>query len=882
MNNPIYQYQVGGSLPQFSPTYVMRKADHELFNKLKSSEFCYVLNSRQMGKSSLLVRTVQRLTAEGVACATIDISDIGSKQISLEQWYGGVAYKLTSTFNLLDALEFMTWWQDRESISPVQRLGELIETVLLQQISQRIVIFIDEIDSVLSVNESLEDFFALIRSGYNKRSQNSHYDRLTFALLGVATPSDLISDRTRTPFNIGYAIDLSGFQINEIDPLLGGLTDIVPNPKEVLKQILYWTEGQPFLTQKLCQLVVQRGNTSPEFLPPSGKEAEWVERMIQTEIIHNWESQDEPIHLRTVRDRLLRNPQRAGRLLGCYQKLLKLEAIPTDDSTEQTELRLCGLVRVRDGKLIISNPIYAAIFNPDWVEKSLSDLRPYAEALAAWLQSNCQDTSRLLRGKALQDAGEWAKGKNLSDRDYQFLAASQEAELSEFRKDAEQTEFKIQQLYREKQLLEELTQEQNRREISDAQLQLYRDNLSQRLISLSGALIAIFSFLIGVFWVNKSIDKTHTKLHSIALLSQALITENKPELALIESLDAVQQLKAFIGINSATEFRVALGLHQAISALIQPDRLLHNHQALALEFIPNSQGLVTANPHTVTLWNRDRTLALNLPDIPGPVHRIAISPDGKIIAVATINHPLQFWTTTGEKLPLKIPYTSPLTDVSFSPKGEAIAIAEKNTVKIWRITDGKLLQTFTGHPDQVLSVMFSPNGKTLASASSDRRIFLRRTRESQLIQILEGHRDRIVTLRFSPDGQLLASASDDGSVRLWREKDGKLLSILQHSSPVTSLSFHPNSQILATGTTDGNVNLWNRDGSFLTPLRGHQQPITHVSWSPEGGELAATSDEGTAIIWNLQLEDLVRQGCQLLGDRSIPHPLTPTLLKRCF
>ncbi|AFY81547.1 AAA-like domain-containing protein [Oscillatoria acuminata] len=882
MKSSTYYYQIGGSLPEASPTYVMRKADNELYKKLKSSEFCYILNSRQMGKSSLLVRTVKRLSIEGVACATIDISDIGSKQISLEQWYGGVAYKLTSNFNLLDALEFMTWWQDRESISPVHRLGELIETVLLQQVSQRIVIFIDEIDSVLSVNESLEDFFALIRSCYNKRSQNPHYDRLTFALLGVATPSDLISDRTRTPFNIGHAIDLSGFQPNEVQPLVAGLADILTHPQEVLHQILHWTGGQPFLTQKLCQLVRETGKISPEFLPQLGNEAEWVERLIKTAIIHNWESRDEPAHLRTVRDRLLRNPQRASRLLGCYQKLLQFQAIPADDSPEQTELRLSGLVRVRDGKLTVSNPIYAAIFNSNWLEKSLFDLRPYAEALAAWLGSDRQDTSRLLRGKALQDARDWAKGKNLSDRDYQFLAASQEAELTQFRQNAEQNQAQIQQLYRQKELLEELTQEQNRRKITEAKLRQHRQNKAQIITGWVSGVMAVSAFLLGVFWVNKSIDKTHTKLNGVALLSQALIAENQPELALIESLEAAQQLKALIGVNSATQFRVALGLHQAIYGLIEPDRLLHPHPAVTLEFTPKGQGLVTAIHNTVTLWNRDRQVALNLPNIPGPVNRIAISPDGQLIAVATTNHPLQFWTTTGEKLPLTLPHSSPITDVSFSPKAEAIATAEENTVKIWRVTDGKLLQTWRGHLDQVLAVMFSPNGKTLASASGDRRIFLRRTSDGKLIHLLEGHGSRVVAIRFSPDGQLLASASDDGTVRLWRETDGKLLSILHHSHPVTSLSFHPDSQTLATGTSDGNINLWNRDGSFLTPLRGHQQAITHVSWSPEGGELASTSDDGTAMIWNLELKDLVRQGCQLLGDRSIPHSIPPTLLKRCF
>ena len=82
----------------------------------------------------------------------------------------------------------------------MQRFSLFIEEILLVEIEQNIVIFVDEIDSVLSLSFSLDDFFALIRFFYNRRVDEPKYQRLTFALLGVATPSDLIADKTQTPF----------------------------------------------------------------------------------------------------------------------------------------------------------------------------------------------------------------------------------------------------------------------------------------------------------------------------------------------------------------------------------------------------------------------------------------------------------------------------------------------------------------------------------------------------------------------------------------------------------------------------------------------------------------------------------------------------------
>ncbi len=260
-----YEYHLGGSLPVDASSYVMRQADSDFYTFLQAGEFCYVLNSRQMGKSSLRVQTMQRLQAEGVICAFIDLTGIGKEDVTAEKWYAGLVQSLVSSCQLSQKFQWRTWWKSqkfqwrtwwkehREFLSPVQRLSLFIEEVLLAEIKQNIVIFVDEIDRVLSQNFSLDDFFALIRFFYNRRVDESKYQRLTFALLGVATPSDLIRDKTQTPFNIGRAIALPGFQLHEVQPLTDGLMGKVNNPQAAIAQILNWTGGQPFLTQKLCQ-----------------------------------------------------------------------------------------------------------------------------------------------------------------------------------------------------------------------------------------------------------------------------------------------------------------------------------------------------------------------------------------------------------------------------------------------------------------------------------------------------------------------------------------------------------------------------------------------------------------------------------------------------
>jgi hypothetical protein len=351
-------FVAGGTVQAGRGIYLERKADAELLDCCRQGIFAYVLTPRQLGKSSLMVRTGERLREEGIKTVSIDLTMLGAGATA-EQWYLGLVYEVHDQLGL--DFDLHRWWDAHSRLSVAQRFALFWSEVVLPSVRERIVIFVDEIDSTLSLGAFTDDFFAEVRAFYNARAIDPEFQRLSFVMLGVATPGDLIRDPHRTPFNIGRRIDLDDFSIEEALPLAGPLDATIEAPR-LLAWVFEWTHGHPYLTQRVLAAI----NAQSQL--PTTRSA--IKQVVRDVFFGERSAQDN--NLQFVRDMLTKRSPTGytDESLRLYGDIRRGRPVSDEEqSIPKNHLKLSGIVRVNDDRLCVRNRIYRKAFDSNWVKQ---------------------------------------------------------------------------------------------------------------------------------------------------------------------------------------------------------------------------------------------------------------------------------------------------------------------------------------------------------------------------------------------------------------------------------------------------------------------------------------------------------------------------------
>ncbi len=844
-------YHVGGTMSYDAPSYIVRQADEQLFDGLMRGEFCYVLTARQMGKSSLMSRTAARLREAGIGVAVLDLTGIG-QNLSAEQWYGGLLLQIGQRLDLED--ELVEFWRTQPLIGPMQRWVKALREVVLPRYPGRLVIFVDEIDTVRSLPFSTDEFFAGIRECYNQRSEDLELERVTFCLLGVATPSDLIRDTRTTPFNIGRRVELHDFTVVEAAPLAFGLGRKEDLSKTLLRRILYWTGGHPYLTQRLCQAVAEDQSASV---------SEDVDRLSQ-ELFIAPSARERDDNLLFVREQMLRSQVDLAGLLDLYRRVITQKQVSDDETNPLVSaLRLSGIARAEAGRLVARNRIYERSFDHKWIADNLpgaekrrqreaylrgvvrtAALSVIALAVVGWLaftaitQRNraaqqVEANRRLLYQARMKIAEqEWEKA-NVERVEEQLISAIPQAEEEDLRG----FEWYLFQslTHREVWRLKEDYQIEGAAFLPDGRLFAVSEDVRTVTSGASEHLIKIYDLATG------KILKSY-RIPSGNVFEKIAFSPDGRRVAVIGPAGTATLCDVLSGARL-----VEFGGHTA--------------ELSAIALSPDGQRLMTADLNGwVKIWDaltgREK-FRLNVPSL---VSRAAFSPDGRLLAIVDESRAVRTWdTTTGRELPPFEADQERLIAASFFPDGKRLLTGTpEGALQIWDVRTRRKVSNLPdspglqGHSGWITSIAFSQDGKTLVTGSADRTVLFWSVDSGQSLASIKGHGSSVTALALSSDApgrRYLITGGKDKNLKIWDVSSGQEPIFPERKvEPFLATAFTANGDLLAFGIgADKTVKLWNLStGKEMVRFDGSEKKLLFAVFSPDR-RLIATGGTGKLV-----------------------------------
>lgn len=357
-------YVVGGPVQPGRESYLYRNADAELYERLEDGQYCHILAQRQSGKTSLIANTAARLRKKAIAIAIVDLTQASDEGVSENagRWYYSIAYRIVRELRI--KADVQAWWKDRGGLTNLQRLREFFLEIVLAESDGQVVICLDRIEATIG-QPLAQDLFNAVRSCHDARATQVDFQRLTFALVGSASASEIVKNVQGSIFEISRSVALTDFSPQELSGLVTGLGSIATDPEAIIARVWRWTCGHPYLSQKVMRGLARRAERN---LNPGD-----VDDMVRSQFLARNALREEP-HLMSIAEQLLRGGAGKVPRLNLYGRIRKgIEVMAGADTGAQHELVIGGVIAETTlGELRVRNEIYALVFDARWVNQNLS------------------------------------------------------------------------------------------------------------------------------------------------------------------------------------------------------------------------------------------------------------------------------------------------------------------------------------------------------------------------------------------------------------------------------------------------------------------------------------------------------------------------------
>jgi hypothetical protein len=338
-----------------SAFYLVRPADQQFRAAIdRRDSIVLVKGARQMGKTSLLARGLQRAREAGARVVRTDFQKLNQQHLeSADALFLKLADTIADQLDL-ETLPDQTWHARR---GPSENFERYWQRVALRQVEAPIVWGLDEVDRLFTA-EYASEVFGLFRSWHNERALD---------------PDGLAASVERSAVSVEGRSDLSAGARSAGDrPAL--------NAHLLLRRILHWTGGHPYLTQRLCAaLAAPSTSSTPTHLAhasrgyPTQTPIQSVDRSVH-DLFLSPAAQEQDDNLILVRERLLRSEADLAGLLELYRQVRAGQRVKADDTNQLVGiLRLSGITRLVDGRLEVRNLIYERVFDREWVITHMPD-----------------------------------------------------------------------------------------------------------------------------------------------------------------------------------------------------------------------------------------------------------------------------------------------------------------------------------------------------------------------------------------------------------------------------------------------------------------------------------------------------------------------------